>query len=385
MVEMSRPLKRPTPHQLLTASSKKHKKQDEDSGTAHVLQLQRVIGNQAVQRLLIARAVAADAPTLDTASSTYFLSKPQVQSALAFYKSQPQRYSRNIIMDIQSEVGTPPTGRMTALDVQAVAKRQQEMNDAGEKPVLKIDGKAGPRTLPSIFKIGLAKDEALDAFSEKASALLTDSQGKSDEDIALELAADVNKRLEDQKIPPMKIDTKQELAGRGAFDAGPWQLLLDKRQFIDDTLRNMKDTSATIYHEARHAEQHFRIAQMLAGRRLSPERIHKDTGINLDIAKIAFKDPLKPATMEAVIAEGWHDSLFGDAGLAARTRNTREIKAAFDARPAARKANKENPSPQNQAKQVAAEDRFDKAVAEHDELPHEFDAERLEDRVEKKL
>ena len=288
-------------------------------------------------------------------------------------------------MDIQFEVGTAPTGRMTALDVQAVAKRQHEMNDAGEKPVLKIDGKAGPRTLPAIFKIGLAKDEALDAYSEKASALLTDSQGKSDEDIALELAADVNKRLQEQKIPPMKIDTKQELAGRGAFDARPWQLLLDKRQFTDDMLRNMKDTIATIYHEARHAEQHFRIAQMLAGRRLSPERIHKDTGINLDIAKLAFKDPLKPGTMEAVIAEGWHDSLFGDAGLEKRTRNTKEIKAAFDARQAARKANKENPSPQNQARQTAAEARFEKAIAEHDELPHEFDAERLEDRVEKKL
>jgi len=382
MVEMSRPLKRTAVGLPSTTSPQKH---DDDSKTAHVLQLQRVIGNQAVQRLLIARAVEGDAPSLDTTTSSDDLSKPQVQSALAFYTSQPQRYTRNIIMDIQFEVGTAPTGRMTALDVQAVAKRQHEMNDAGEKPVLKIDGKAGPRTLPAIFKIGLAKDEALDAYSEKASALLTDSQGKSDEDIALELAADVNKRLQEQKIPPMKIDTKQELAGRGAFDARPWQLLLDKRQFTDDMLRNMKDTIATIYHEARHAEQHFRIAQMLAGRRLSPERIHKDTGINLDIAKLAFKDPLKPGTMEAVIAEGWHDSLFGDAGLEKRTRNTKEIKAAFDARQAARKANKENPSPQNQARQTAAEARFEKAIAEHDELPHEFDAERLEDRVEKKL
>jgi len=382
MVEMSRPLKRTAVGLPSTTSPQKH---DDDSKTAHVLQLQRVIGNQAVQRLLIARAVEGDAPSLDTTTSSDNLSKPQVQSALAFYTSQPQRYTRNIIMDIQFEVGTAPTGRMTALDVQAVAKRQHEMNDAGEKPVLKIDGKAGPRTLPAIFKIGLAKDEALDAYSEKASALLTDSQGKSDEDIALELAADVNKRLQEQKIPPMKIDTKQELAGRGAFDARPWQLLLDKRQFTDDMLRNMKDTIATIYHEARHAEQHFRIAQMLAGRRLSPERIHKDTGINLDIAKLAFKDPLKPGTMEAVIAEGWHDSLFGDAGLEKRTRNTKEIKAAFDARQAARKANKENPSPQNQARQTAAEARFEKAIAEHDELPHEFDAERLEDRVEKKL
>jgi hypothetical protein len=378
MVEMSRPLKRPSPRPSAAASSEK------TSAEPRLLQLQRVIGNQAVQRLLIARAV--DAPELEAApTTTDLLSKAQVQKALSFYTSQPQRYTRKIIMDIQFEVGAVPTGKMTEVDVQAVARRQQEMNDAGEKPVLKVDGMAGPRTLPSIFKIGLAKDEELDAFTDTASALLADPQGKSDEEIALELVADANKRMDEQKIPPMKIDTKQELVGRGAFNAETWQLLLDKRQFTDPVLRNMKDMTGTIYHEARHAEQNWRIAQMQAGRGFSAKRINDETSINLDIAKLAVKDPLKPGTMEAVIAEGWHDSLFSDAGFAKRQQNNKELKAAFDARQAARKANKENPSPANQAKQEAAEAHFDKIVAEHDDLPHEFDAERLEDRVEKAL
>ena len=54
MVEMSRPLKRTAVRLPSTTSPQKH---DDDSKTVNVLQLQRVIGNQAVQRLLIARAV----------------------------------------------------------------------------------------------------------------------------------------------------------------------------------------------------------------------------------------------------------------------------------------------------------------------------------------
>src|SRR5262249_41921347 len=117
----------------------------------NVLYLQQLIGNQAVQRLIISRRETAIFKAPDTADRP--LSPAQVRDAIAFYNAHPFRYTREIVIEIQSAVETVPTGRMTAVDVQAVAKRQEALNVKAE-PKLKIDGKAGPRTLPSIFKFG---------------------------------------------------------------------------------------------------------------------------------------------------------------------------------------------------------------------------------------
>jgi hypothetical protein len=353
-----------------------------------IIELQRTIGNQKVIQLFrnqgdtIARE--GDAPT---ETATGLLSALQVQSAINYYTAQPERYTKSIIEQIQVEVGTFPNGKMAAVDVQAVAKRQQEMNDAGEKPTLKVDGMAGPRTLPAIFKIGLAQDDSLNSYTEKAKDLLSNRGSKTDEEIAIELAEKVNSELEAKKIPPLKIDTKEQIGGRGAFRNTEWKLLLDPRQFTDPKLRNMQETTATIYHEARHAEQYYRIAQMLGGRGYSGKRIHAETGIEIEVAKEAARpeNHLKRGTMEAVIAEGWHDSLIIAEGVERIQKNNAAMDKAFAARKAAREAFDADPSPENRAKKEAAEAAYDKTVDEHDDLPHEFDAERMEDKVKKRV
>ena len=89
------------------------------AGPSRLLYLQQVIGNRTVQRLLVARQQgAAEGP----------LSAAQVRDAIAYYRAQPARYTRDIIMEIQTAVGTDPTGSISAVDVQAVATRQQALN-----------------------------------------------------------------------------------------------------------------------------------------------------------------------------------------------------------------------------------------------------------------
>jgi hypothetical protein len=348
---------------------------------APVLLLQRTIGNQHVNRMLIARQQTA--PTVVTPPSRTAagpLTPAQVQNAIVWYRAQPRRYTREIIMEIQFAVGSTPTGRMEAVDVQAVAKRQESLN-VPDEPTLKIDGKAGPRTLPSVFKFGLSEDASVSEYTKKAHEMWDNKGGRREEDVAKSIVNDlVNKRLGALKIPPIKVSVVS-LGSRGAFSAREWELKLDPLQFQPGKFHDLRDTTATIYHETRHAEQDFRVGQLLARQGKNADQISDTTGLNLDVARaaIAEKDSMTP--MQALIAQGWFDAEHSAAGREQRRRNNAELKSAFAAREAACDAFKTAPTDANRAKLKRAKARFDKAVDEHDDMPHEFDAERLEAKV----
>jgi peptidoglycan hydrolase-like protein with peptidoglycan-binding domain len=349
-------------------------------GPGNVLYLQQAVGNHAVQRLLITRQKNVIFKAPDTVAGP--LTRAQVHSAIAYYAAKPTRYTREIIMEIQMAVGTTPTGRMSAVDVQAVAKRQQDLNVDAE-PKLKIDGKAGPRTLPSIFKFGLAEDDSISDYTKKAREVWDKKDGKSEEVKAEAIVNDlVNKRLEALKIPRVGFQIVS-IGTRGAFSPGDWKLKLDPLQFQPGKFHDPRDTTATIYHEARHAEQDFRIGQLLARQGKLAEEINAKTGLNLKVAEkaVAAKDDMTP--MQALIAQGWFDSLHSEAGRERHRRNSDELKSSFKAREAACEVFKKSPTPENKIKLEKAKARFSKAVAEHDDMPHEFDPERLEAKVEK--
>jgi hypothetical protein len=331
--------------------------------------LQHTIGNQAVQRLLISRST-------DTALKP--LSPSQTSKAVAYYPRRASQYTPEIIMQIQAEVGTKPTGRMAEEDVQAVARRQQQLNEDGAHPALKIDGMAGPRTLPTVFKFGMSQDDELGEYGQFAREQLAHREGVSDEEIAMKLIEQLNRQLNQQAIPPVIPVIGTQALG-GGFNFTTWELIINPRLFKDDD--QLHHLTISIYHEGRHAEQRFRVARLLAGRGRSAEQIHQETSIPTDIAELACENPLQLDTMEAVIAQHWYESMYGKEGIEQRNRNGAEIDAAFAEREAAKKANKEHPSPANQAREDAAKERYKRANAEHDDIPTEFDAERQEDRM----
>ena len=334
--------------------------------------MQQAIGNRTVQRLLVARQQGAvEGP----------LSAAQVRDAIAYYRTKPDRYTRDIIMEIQTAVGTTPTGSISAVDVQAVAKRQQALNVDAE-PKLKIDGKAGPRTLPSIFKFGLSEDASVSDYTKKAKETFEAKDGKSEEEKAKSLVNDlINKRLAALNIPPVAVDVVENLGTRGSFSSGDWKMKLDRLQFQPGKFHDLRDTTSTIYHEARHAEQDFRVGQLLARQGKDAAQITAITGMNVDVAQKAVDAKGDITAMQALIAQGWFDSLHGAAAIARRRRNSDELRASFRAREAACDVFKRDPTPENRAKLDKAKARFSKAVAEHDDFPHEFDAERLESKV----
>ncbi len=355
-----------------------------DLSLANVLYLQRVIGNQAVQRLRVARQVVPEVEATDTIIEEA-LTPNEVVRALSYY-AMDERYTPDIIAQIQTAVGTSPTGRMTPADVQAVARKQQEVN-IGAEPKLKIDGMAGPRTLPSVFQFGLSEDDSVSEYTEQAREMWDNAEGRSEAEIAEAIVNElINPRFAELGMLPLNVLVVEGLGSRGTFRSSDWTMRLGARQFRpDDEFHDVRATTATIYHEARHAEHAFRIAQMLAQKGNTAEQITARTRLNLEVAQqaVAVRDDLTP--MQALMAEHWFDSLHGEAGIAARIQNNERLDATFAEREAACELFKQDPSPENRERLSRANDAFDEAIAEHDDIPHEFDPERLEHQVEQQF
>src|SRR5262249_27903086 len=156
---------------------------------------------------------------------------------------------------------------------------------------------------------------------------------------------------------------------KNQFDNEFWVILIKQKAFEDmpsdpeERDRRATAITATLYHEARHAEQDFRIAAMLAGRKQSEDRIFAQTKTKREIIQEAMKkeNQLKPGTMEAVIAEGWFDSLYG-VDSAERTRIMTEKDEAMAAANAAADAFNAKKTPENKRKLEAAVKRQDRAL-----------------------
>ena len=67
----------------------------------------------------------------------------------------------------------------------------------------------------------------------------------------------------------------------------------------------------TAYHEARHAEQWFKMARLEAGTGDDAGTIAASTSIPVDIAAKAVQDPILPKSAEGKEAQAWFDSVYG--------------------------------------------------------------------------
>jgi hypothetical protein len=323
------------------------------------------------------------------------LTGAQVAKAIRFYEQQPATYTFLIRLQIQDAVGVEPTATFDEPTVQAVAAWQRDNGGTPPEqvlpgvtppPPLKIDGMAGPRTLPRMFAHGLnVKSEGL-AFGQEAQAGVIDTwRTLTPKQRAVELVRLVNTHLDKAGVPPVIPDPKDTGSNLGQFDFETWQMEIGVKALSKDqpTVEQARDVVDTIYHEARHAEQWFRIAQLRAMqlKLQSPKisdatvkkRIVAETKILPDVVEKAVKDPLAHGSMQALIAQGWYDSVYG-VNSAHRERVLNEVAAADKARDAAFKLHQKKPTPANLKALEQARERRKKAVAAYKELPEENDA-----------
>jgi hypothetical protein len=237
------------------------------------------------------------------------LTPTQVNLAIQYYHQRSTQYTSAIIQQIQGGVGVPTTGVVDAAMVQAVA-RYQLVNSP-----LKVDGMAGPRTLPALFPSGLAEQAAIEEYAAAARTVINDDwAGKTPDERAQAILDRVNERLTAAGVPVVgKVVHAMDPNTYGQFDFTIWSIEINLGLVQNTTLTEAQaaDLADTMYHEARHGEQWYRMAQLLAGQNKTAAEIATQMAIPNNIALSAEAAPLAPGSMEALIADGWFQSVYG--------------------------------------------------------------------------
>jgi hypothetical protein len=200
----------------------------------------------------------------------------------------------------------------------------------------------------------------------------------SPDDRATAVVSHVNEQLQTAGVPGVTWRFNAAHGTGAVFSFSDWTMELGESPYSMDVADNATTDQqawqvSAVYHEARHAEQWFRMAQLRAGQGLSAEAIRDGMTIPLRIARLAKAAPLARGSMEALIAQGWFDSVYG-AGAEARGVVLTEATSAAAARKVAQERNEKDPTPANAAALARAQARFDVAFAKYQNLPEENDA-----------
>lgn len=182
--------------------------------------------------------------------------------------------------------------------VETPKKPETQPTPSPEQKTVPGDTKAPEATKEPEFRSGLATESLTNAFGKEASDFWKDpgNQEKPITDLVDFLMAKVNEKL------PYKCKHEYTTSGPvGIFDANKWFIYINKAEFSQDesvatvgefTHLSIMPIVNTIYHEARHAEQFFRMAQMRAGQGKTAEDIEAEMSIPLAVAEAAMKSPL---------------------------------------------------------------------------------------------
>ncbi len=337
------------------------------------------VGNQAGPTTSTTTTTNGSAPAIGVDP----LSDDEVKSAIDYYVKQPWLFPTALIKKLQARLSVEETGVADEATVQAVARFQLQFT-TGNAP-LKADGKAGPRTMPLLFPSGLADEKHEQSYVKAARGVFDDwTQLKDAKGRALALVKKVNHELVGAGVPAVnEFVTKLSGGADGEFDPEHWIMLIDKDNFSQPTIDDKRaaEMADTVYHEARHAEQFFQMARLEAARGKSAKDIADEMSIPDRIAQAAKNKPLRLGTPEAVEASGWFDEAYGSGApktaqvYARLERLDGEVKRA-------EKANKDHPSPENQAKLDKLNQQYDEAYAAYQNLTAENDAFHVGDRAQ---
>ncbi len=105
------------------------------------------------------------------------------------------------------------------------------------------------------------------------------------------------------------------LPGRtlGQFDFVPWDLDLDDAAFDEPTIdrESMSGMAETVFHESRHAEQWFRMAQVQAGQGKTAPELVGEMGIPQAVADSAVQAKLSGEGQDVEEGKAWQASVYG--------------------------------------------------------------------------
>lgn len=222
-----------------------------------------------------------------------------------------------------------------------VIQRTPEVQGSVQR--ISLVGNGSPTVQRDHLDTGLGKQKSVERYTGKVKARFSGAKnpmGSQKEWSTLndtarqdKLLKYVNNELKTSNVPKLKGMVQDPTAAQPSFDFRTWTIKV-VGQFDRMDAPYLRWLAYTVYHEARHAEQHFRIARKLAGEGEDATQIAASTFIPLDIAQAAVKRPLKEQSKTSKFfhskkynerqskklsdANAWHRSIYG-ADSGART------------------------------------------------------------------
>lgn len=230
-------------------------------------------------------------------------------------RGQDVKLLQRVLRDLRyDEVGTPD-GKFGD-NTEAAVKRYQ-----ADAELANGDGVCDQPTWESLESQfgdleGLRSEESVDEFVEDVHGVMHSSMSVDDRLAALGGAA--NEQLTAAGVPVVKL--KKEALGattHGVFTWWEWEMSINETRLSEAwinaaTQEDQADLISTVLHEARHAEQFFTVARLLAGLHdLDAAKINSQLNVPIDIATLAAASPILECTMANGPAFDWYESVYG--------------------------------------------------------------------------
>lgn len=244
---------------------------------------------------------------------------------------------------------------------------------------------------------GIAKGKTVKQYAEGTRDMQSEWEKMSAAERANKLGELANAALATVKVPAVNILMADLGSSSGSFSNVTWTLKVNQSIVSKDTVTEaeLAEVSNTFYHEARHAEQYYRVARYVAGLGMSANYIATRLGIPARIAKEAVSNPLKaPGILDEMLgnakelaqefeeAKRWTDSL-GPVGTKRYKKVMAELKEAEKALEDALAAFKASQTDENKEKVKKARDVYNKKYLEYRNFVEEKDAWKVGGEAEK--
>lgn len=185
---------------------------------------------------------------------------------------------------------------------EGATERKADASTADQKP-------DQATTDPGAF--GLNLTVAMSPFAAAAKQVESEWDSLGTEGRLERLTIAANQQLATAQVPECTASTPELGDGElGQFDQLLWDLQVNKK-LVDTKSDGAKKLAEIFYHEARHAEQHHKVARLLKGQGKTQAEIVSTTKIRPDVVKQAMSLPPLEGAAQQQLVDGWLKSVHG--------------------------------------------------------------------------
>lgn len=239
-------------------------------------------------------------------------------------------FTPNTAMYLQGAIGNQATIKL--LDESGLQER--DGNQATQNFVQRYAIQQQSRSDAVQRETGLRQGSSVSQTGGTAYAFANDlaNADKSPSELISAIEATLNGSLDAEQVPAISVVQAPGGGNDGTFDFETWTIEIDpqavfagKAKISELSTDEVREVADTLHHEARHCEQWFRMARLLAGQKLGvpqadgtpadettvAQEIADEMGIPSSAGLWAAQAPLMTGNEESAEAQEWYDSVYG--------------------------------------------------------------------------